>query len=125
MTCKSFLIVAIAFIGYLELYSCKTEAGSSKVPEKKRVPGTVSISPASFYCEAKVLYVDSDEIKLLLKKITARGSALFFPVADGDTIVAKNQVRTMNEQLKDSTCEMTIEERLKLNSDRQIGRAHL
>ena len=82
----------------------------------KRLPEEDSMTPSSFQCEARLIRMDSSAATIVIMSMLHEGSALFYSVGVGDTIDAKY---SLHKPLKNnSLIKMTIEERLKMNSEK-------
>lgn len=92
-------------------------ASSTETTEKKP-PGDLSLTPSTFYCEGKILAVDSNTLLVRIEKIIRQGSALFYPVSAGDTVTVKQNSLEQWKPLPGSSKAMLIEERLRLNAEK-------
>ncbi len=108
----------LIFEALLLFSSCSPKTMSASNDEQnKEPPSSVSLSPSSFLCEAKVIGLDSLRSTILIRKIIQQGAALFYSVGIGDTIQAKIYTYQRNNLSIDSITELVIEERLKINSE--------
>ena len=105
----AFLIVLLMFH-----FGCAPSKKQSQEPAVK-----MAITPSSFRCTGNVIESKPESLTFAVKKITERGSSLFYSVSAGDTIEAIFlQSSPVTNISSGKEVELLIEERLKLNSEK-------
>jgi hypothetical protein len=110
--------VIIFIAGGIYCLSCSQEKKTGADERAEKMVSDIAVGPSTFYCSARVMMIDTAGAWLLVKVMKQQGSALFYPVAAGDTIYGKFVLPVSALLRHDSLVNIYLEEKLKINSDK-------